>query len=192
MSELFVAHRRLPEFCYDRDSLTDPLGAVIHYVSALYTAPERKFDIDTVWNQTVELNRRGPDRGWLMPKVTDPKADGFDRYYASYHYVIDRVGDIYRWVPEERQAYHAGVSYWRHRRDCNAWMFGIAAIGTHDSGYTDPQYHALARLARNLMERYGWSDSRVAFPGHEHVAPDRKKDPGPLFQWERFHQLVAA
>lgn len=188
MSEApFIVERLLPDFCYDTDKLVNPYGAVIHFVSARYTAPNRWDDVDTIWNQTVELNRPGYERGPLIaPQPDEPRA------YASYHHVIDRAGNTYHWTPLDHRAYHAGASHYWGRRNLNSCTLGWALIATETSGYPDDQYEALTALARYFCEVYGWDAGR--FAGHDQVAVPRgrKHDPGPLFDWARFRAALPA
>lgn len=166
----------LPAFCHSAKPLVIE-GICIHYFSARYADPERMFGVPTCWNLLIELNRPRPERGPLLAR--EPGG----RDYASYHGFFDRDGNDYQLVPWEYQAYHAGVSEWRGRPHCNRWMVGFAALATHDSGYTDAQYDALIAACRKLRAKHPISLDNIT--GHEHVAPGRKSDPGPLFDWER-------
>lgn len=171
-----IIERLLPEFCYSARPLSIE-GITIHYCSAIYVAPDRWDDVDTIWNMLIELNRSGNERGLLI------ELDDQARAYASYHLLIDRDGNRYQLVPWDRQAYHAGASVWNGRKYCNAWMAGVALIATHTSGYTDAQYDALIEESCRLRAEHQFGVGNIT--GHEHVAPGRKKDPGPLFDWAR-------
>ena len=87
----------------------------------------------------------------------------------------------------ERRAWHAGESRWRGRDRCNDFSVGVELEGTDDLPYEAPQYAMLVRLTRALRQRYPIGD----FAGHSDIAPGRKTDPGPGFDWERFRRLVA-
>lgn len=104
---------------------------------------------------------------------------------VSSHYLIEEDGRIARLVPEERRAFHAGVSYWRGERDINSRSVGIELVNPgHEFGYRafpKAQMDALIHLARGIMQRHGISPARVL--GHSDVAPTRKSDPGELFDW---------
>jgi hypothetical protein len=173
--------RLLPEFCYSKH-LLNLEGITLHYISAIYAAPDRWDDVDTIWNMLVEINQPKAFRGPLLERIegrTEREAD----CYASYHLLIDRDGNGYQLTPWERRAFHAGVSEWKGRKNCNAWMAGIALVGTKDSGYTDAQYATLIEDCRFLRQKQIIPLNNIT--GHEHVAPGRKQDPGPLFDWSR-------
>ena len=104
---------------------------------------------------------------------------------VSSHYMIEEDGRVWRLVPEERRAFHAGVSYWQGERDINSRSVGIELVNPgHEFGYRPfpaAQMAALIPLARAIMARHGISPARVL--GHSDVAPTRKTDPGELFDW---------
>ena len=106
---------------------------------------------------------------------------------VSSHYLIRRDGSLVQYVPTDKRAWHAGVSSWKGRERCNDFSIGIELEGSDDVPFSEPQYQTLIALARELFERYGTLD--VA--GHSDIAPGRKTDPGPWFQWERFRAALA-
>ncbi|MBI5918972.1 MAG: 1,6-anhydro-N-acetylmuramyl-L-alanine amidase AmpD [Nitrosomonadales bacterium] len=109
----------------------------------------------------------------------------FDRLRGlkvSAHFLIRRDGGITQFVPCNLRAWHAGVSEWRGRSRCNDFSLGIELEGTDDTPFTDAQYVALIRLTRRLRRRYPLTD----ITGHSDIAPSRKTDPGPFFDWDRF------
>ncbi len=108
---------------------------------------------------------------------------------VSAHALIRRDGEIVQYVPFEARAWHAGESEYRGRAACNDFSIGIELEGTDDTPYTQAQYGALAALTAALLATYG-SLSAEAIVGHSDVAPGRKTDPGPLFDWARFHTLL--
>jgi N-acetylmuramoyl-L-alanine amidase len=114
-----------------------------------------------------------------LARLCDPAAK------VSAHYTIDRAGAVYVHVPEERRAWHAGVSYWAGERNVNARSIGIELVNPgHEFGYvpfTDDQISALIDLARGILARHPIPPARVL--GHSDVAPARKTDPGELFPW---------
>jgi N-acetylmuramoyl-L-alanine amidase len=115
-----------------------------------------------------------------LARLCDPKAK------VSAHYTIDRDGRVYRHVPEEERAWHAGVSYWAGERDVNARSIGIEIVNPgHEFGYipfADAQVAALIDLSRGIFARHDIRPARVV--GHSDVAPARKEDPGELFPWK--------
>ena len=132
----------------------------------------------------------GPGIVELFTNRLDPAADPYYRAVAnikvSAHFLIRRDGALTQFVPCAKRAWHAGTSSWRGRADCNDFSVGVELEGTDDVPYEAAQYTMLARLARALRRRYPIAE--VA--GHSDVAPGRKSDPGPVFDWPRFRRLI--
>ena len=105
---------------------------------------------------------------------------------VSAHYLIDEDGVTYNLVSEKYRAWHAGVSYWKGEKDTNSRSIGIELQNPgHDWGYTsfpEVQMKALIELTKEIIDRHGISKRMVL--GHSDVAPDRKLDPGHLFDWK--------
>ena len=110
---------------------------------------------------------------------------------VSAHTLIRRDGEIVQYVPFAARAWHAGQSEYRGRTGCNDFSIGIELEGTDATPYTDAQYDSLAALAATLLATYG-SLSPQAIAGHSDIAPGRKTDPGPMFDWPRFRALLSA
>ena len=108
---------------------------------------------------------------------------------VSAHALIRRDGQIVQYVPFGARAWHAGKSAYRGRNACNDFSIGVELEGTDETPYTDAQYDSLARLTAALLASYP-SLSTQAIVGHSDIAPDRKSDPGPAFEWERFRALL--
>ncbi len=106
---------------------------------------------------------------------------------VSAHLFIDRRGRANQFVPFDRRAWHAGVSTWRGRSDCNDFSIGIELEGTDSGGYTQAQYRKLERVIKALWRRYPRL-AADAIVGHQEIAPERKTDPGPRFDWRRVLQ----
>jgi N-acetyl-anhydromuramoyl-L-alanine amidase len=108
---------------------------------------------------------------------------------VSAHLFIDRRGRVIQFVPFDQSAWHAGVSDWRGRKGCNRYSIGIELEGTDTTRYTTRQYESLAKVIRALTDRYPTlgSDGIV---GHNEIAPGRKTDPGPGFDWPRLFGLL--
>ncbi len=121
----------------------------------------------------------------------DPRAHPFFEDIAalevSSHYLIRRDGSLTQYVPTEKRAWHAGVSSWKGRERCNDFSIGIELEGSDDVPFSEPQYGTLIALTRELFARHGTLD----IVGHSDIAPGRKTDPGPWFQWERFRAALA-
>ncbi|CAM4148953.1 1,6-anhydro-N-acetylmuramyl-L-alanine amidase AmpD [Bordetella tumulicola] len=101
---------------------------------------------------------------------------------VSAHFFIRRDGSLVQFVPTCKRAWHAGASRFGKRERCNDFSLGVELEGTDTLPYTDAQYTTLAKLSRVLRARYPLR----AVWGHEHIAPGRKTDPGPAFNWSRF------
>jgi N-acetyl-anhydromuramoyl-L-alanine amidase len=108
---------------------------------------------------------------------------------ASAHALIRRDGEIVQYVPFGARAWHAGQSEYDGRRGCNDFSIGVELEGTDETPYTDSQYEALAALAAALFDAYP-SLGPEHMVGHSDIAPERKTDPGPLFNWRRLRVLV--
>ena len=108
----------------------------------------------------------------------------------SSHLFIDRDGAVVQFVPFHRRAWHAGVSSHCGRANCNDYSVGIELEGTDDAPYTDAQYERLGAVLDALLRRYdALSHQRIV--GHADIAPGRKTDPGPCFDWPRLRNLLA-
>jgi N-acetyl-anhydromuramoyl-L-alanine amidase len=101
---------------------------------------------------------------------------------VSAHFVIDRTGHITQFVSCDDRAWHAGVSCHDGREQCNDFSIGIELEGTDTEPYTAEQYESLSNLTACLRKRYPLTSVR----GHCHIAPTRKTDPGPSFDWGRY------
>jgi AmpD protein len=105
---------------------------------------------------------------------------------VSAHFVVRRDGALLQFVSCDERAWHAGKSSWRGRDNCNDYSVGIELEGLEGDAFEAAQYDALTRLLRTLRRRY--PIDQVA--GHEHVAPDRKQDPGSGFDWPRLRHAL--
>jgi len=109
---------------------------------------------------------------------------------VSSHLLIRRDGELVQYVPFSRRAWHAGRSCYRQREACNDFSIGIELEGQDDVPYEPAQYRQLADVVRALRAYYpdiGAQD----IVGHADIAPDRKTDPGPAFDWVRLRSLLA-
>jgi AmpD protein len=109
---------------------------------------------------------------------------------VSTHLLIRRDGEIVQFVPFGRRAWHAGESAFRGRECCNDYTIGIELEGEDDTPYDDRQYPVLASVLDTLFAAYpALSARRLA--AHSDIAPGRKTDPGPAFDWLRLYDLLA-
>ena len=126
----------------------------------------------------------------LFTNTLDAKAHPYfaqlEGLRVSAHFLIRRNGEIIQFVPCGMRAWHAGVSNWQGRERCNDFSIGIELEGDDHGPFTDAQYAALARLTRRLRRAY--PINRIA--GHSEIAPGRKTDPGPHFDWPRYRRLI--
>ena len=135
----------------------------------------------------------GPWIDALFSNTLDSKAHSFflsiQNLKVSAHVLIRRDGEIVQYVPFHRRAWHAGVSSFQGRKCCNDFSIGIELEGTDTDPYTSDQYHQLATLIQTLRQVYtGIAADRIT--GHADIAPGRKTDPGPAFDWQRLHALL--
>lgn len=108
---------------------------------------------------------------------------------VSAHFLISREGEVVQFVPLPERAWHAGVSCFEGRDGCNDFSIGIELEGTDSEPYSNNQYRSLIALTRTLMQTYP-QITRERIVGHSDIAPGRKTDPGPAFDWARFKQAL--
>jgi N-acetylmuramoyl-L-alanine amidase len=145
-------------------------------------APSPNFDPRTVTPSMVVLHYTGMQTGEeAIARLRDPEAR------VSAHYVVEEDGRVFRLVPEERRAWHAGVSFWRGRRNVNGDSIGVEIVNPgHEWGYRpfpEAQVTAVTALVADIRTRWMIEDRDIV--GHSDVAPARKDDPGELFPWKR-------
>lgn len=105
---------------------------------------------------------------------------------VSAHCLIDRSGEITQFVSFNDRAWHAGRSIFDGVEECNDYSIGVELEGTDELAYTESQYLSLSKLTRLLMIEFpSIRSSRIT--GHSDVAPGRKTDPGPAFDWDKLH-----
>jgi len=102
---------------------------------------------------------------------------------VSAHYLISEVGEVWQLVTEGDRAWHAGVGAWGDVGDVNSHSIGIELANTGGHPFSEPQMKALEAVLAGVLERWSIPAERVI--GHSDMAPDRKADPGPRFDWRR-------
>jgi N-acetylmuramoyl-L-alanine amidase len=142
-------------------------------------APSPNFDVRQAPPDMLVLHYTGMRTGEeAIARLRDPAAER----RVSAHYVVEEDGRVFRLVPEERRAWHAGVSFWRGQRDVNGASIGIEIVNPgHEFGYRpfpEAQVAAVVALITDVRSRWTIDDGRIV--GHADVAPDRKEDPGAL------------
>jgi N-acetylmuramoyl-L-alanine amidase len=114
-----------------------------------------------------------------LDRLCDPAAR------VSAHYLVEEDGTLWRLVPEARRAFHAGISSWQGESDLNRVSIGVEIVNPgHEWGYRPfprVQMDAVTRLCRDILARHPIPPDRVV--GHSDIAPERKADPGELFDW---------
>ena len=156
--------------CNDRPRPGDIALVVIHGI----TVPPGRFGTGLV--EALFLN--------TLDFTLHPALAELEGVRLSAHLFIDRGGAVTQFVPFHRRAWHAGVSSFGGRENCNDFAIGIELEGTDDTPYADAQYARLTEILQALFRRYPQlSPSRVV--GHAEIAPGRKTDPGPAFDWQR-------
>ena len=103
---------------------------------------------------------------------------------VSSHILIKRTGETLQFVPFNKRAWHAGISSYLGKENCNDYSIGIELEGTDDSEFTDEQYNSLKNLTSSLIRSYP-NLSKDRLVGHSDIAPGRKSDPGIFFDWKR-------
>jgi len=194
-----ITDKFLPPFCYAGRGLK-PAGIVVHHFSCMNVDPEKQFDIDSCYNLMLDLNLPKDKRHYYLKGSRHMEG----RAYASAHAFIDRDGGIFKIIPFDKQAYHAGKSRLNGRDNCNRWTLGMELIGTASSGFTDAQYEALAALCAQQMVTHGFTleavkghdTVRFNYYGEEKGRP-RKYDPsgsyrgdGDNFDWKKLYSLI--
>lgn len=135
--------------------------------------------------------------GWirdLFLNRLDPAAHPYFAEIAalevSAHLLVRRTGEVIQFVALDRRAWHAGLSQFCGRERCNDFSIGIELEGSDDTPFSDAQYGQLERLTRQIRAHYpAIGADRIV--GHADIAPGRKTDPGPYFDWARYRRALA-
>ncbi len=170
---LLPCHRRLSPNADARPDPGDISLLVIHGISL----PPGEFgsrDIDDLFTNQLDIDRH-------------PYFATIQHLRVSSHLLIRRDGSVSQYVPFDQRAWHAGASQFQGRERCNDFSIGIELEGTDDAPYSDAQYDVLGPIIRCLWRAYPRLNAdRIV--GHSHIAPERKTDPGPYFDWPRLFQ----
>lgn len=169
--------RRVPSpNCDERPDPADVSLLVIHAISL----PPEQFSGPAV--EQLFRNQLDPAAHPFFESIKDLK--------VSAHLFIRRSGAMLQFVPFTLRAWHAGVSEIDGRRACNDFSVGIELEGSDHRRFTTPQYRCLARVTGLLMSHYPKiSADRIV--GHSDIAPGRKTDPGPFFDWQRYRSSLS-
>lgn len=154
--------------------------AVIHYISL----PAGCFG-----GEAVDRLFAGTFGAWLDEAPDDPERRPLEELRGlrvSAHFFVRRTGEVIQYVDTVRRAWHAGLSNFRGRSACNDFSVGIELEGTGEVPFEDAQYASLEVLLKVLVRRHPIR----AVTGHEFIAPGRKTDPGPHFDWRRLEAML--
>ena len=158
--------------CDERPAGAAPELLVIHNISL----PPGEFGGDGIVD--LFMNRLDPSAHPYYATIAQLR--------ASAHFLVRRDGELIQFVPCAKRAWHAGESAWRGRSRCNDFSVGVELEGADDQPFADIQYAELAPLITALQRAYG----ALEIVGHSDIAPARKTDPGPCFDWQRLRRLI--
>jgi AmpD protein len=133
------------------------------------------------WIEDFFLNRLDP--------LAHPYFQTIQGLKVSSHLLIDRGGKITQFVPLNQRAWHAGISTFKGRTQCNDFSIGIELEGSDNDDFTPVQYQKLTELVQQIMQQFPMI-TRNRITGHSDIAPGRKTDPGPRFDWKQFFQML--
>ncbi|MGI1669118.1 MAG: 1,6-anhydro-N-acetylmuramyl-L-alanine amidase AmpD [Neptuniibacter sp.] len=157
--------------CNERPDTEDVSLLVIHNISL----PPRKYGGGYV--QKFFQNR--------LPVADDPYFAEISDLQVSAHFLIERDGAVTQFVPLTQRAWHAGISTFSCRENCNDFSVGIELEGCDEEPFSDEQYRSLCVLTEKIRSVYpAITSERIV--GHSDIAPGRKTDPGPCFDWQRY------
>ena len=162
--------RRLPSPNCDERPADEPVRLVVIHAISL---PPNEFG--------------GPEIIQLFTNHLDPEAHPYFKEIAglrvSAHFLVRRDGELIQFVPCSLRAWHAGASNWMGRENCNNFSIGVELEGCDQRPFEDAQYLTLNQLLAELGQCYAIE----GVVGHSDIAPGRKTDPGPCFDWHRVH-----
>ena len=158
--------------CDERPAGAAPELLVIHNISL----PPGEFGGDGIID--LFMNRLDPSAHPYYATIAQLR--------VSAHFLVRRDGELIQFVPCAKRAWHAGESAWRGRSRCNDFSVGVELEGADDQPFADIQYAELALLITAVQRAYG----ALEIVGHSDIAPARKTDPGPCFDWQRLRRLI--
>lgn len=168
---LTPAQHELSPNCNERPVAAEISLLVIHNISL----PPGQFSGPAV--EQLFLNK--------LDFTQHPYFASLENLKVSSHLFIRREGEVIQFVPFALRAWHAGVSSFQGVSNCNDYSIGIELEGADDQAFTDIQYQVLSAVSAVILKRYPAIDlTRIV--GHSDIAPGRKTDPGPFFDWKRF------
>jgi len=158
----------------NHDSRTEKISISLIIIHAI-SMPAGEYVTENIAKLfTNELN---PDHHPDFRAVSDLK--------VSSHLLITRSGDVLQFVPFHKRAWHAGISVFEEKENCNDFSIGIELEGCDGDIFEEIQYEVLNSILNLLKKEYSIPDKNIV--GHQHVAPERKTDPGPNFDWSKIN-----
>lgn len=165
----------------------------VHQPSPNFDARSQDMPVELLVVHNISL----PPREFGGPYIADlfcnrldcdlhPYFDQLRQLRVSAHFLVSRHGEVTQFVSANDRAWHAGVSTFQGRERCNDFSIGIELEGSDFDPFEPVQYQALARLTQALCRRYPLK----YISGHEHIAPGRKTDPGPFFDWTEYYSRL--
>lgn len=172
------------------------LTQATHCPSPNFNSRPTNTDIDLLVIHNISLPPGQFGEGYVqrffqnaLPADGHPYFESIHHLQVSAHCFIERDGNITQFVSFLDRAWHAGLSHFQGRDNCNDFSIGIELEGTDDVPYSDEQYHSLIALTKVLMQQYPRiQQSKIV--GHSDIAPNRKTDPGASFDWSRYLMLL--
>ena len=126
------------------------------------------------------LNCLDPGQNEFLKSIKDLK--------VSSHFLITRNGALIQFVPTDKRAWHAGISNYKGRENCNDFSIGIELEGCDEMDFEQQQYHSLSSLINFLSIDLNINKQNIV--GHADIAPGRKTDPGPTFNWSLLQSML--
>lgn len=180
----------MPKLIYSLDSNTGWLNGAKHIPSPNFNArPSNEVSLLVIHNISLPPGQFATGMVEALftntlPIDAHPYFSQLEGLKVSAHFFIERDGEIKQFVSCNDRAWHAGISCFQGRDNCNDFSIGVELEGTDDLAYTDAQYNSLNMLIKTLKTHYPLlKKERIC--GHSDIAPERKTDPGPAFDWLR-------
>ena len=167
------------EFCSSPNFDERPNNAVINLIVIhAISLPVGSYNTQLI--KDLFLNCLDPGNDEFLGSIKDLK--------VSSHFLITRKGALIQFVPTHKRAWHAGISSYKGRKNCNDFSIGIELEGCDDEGFEEQQYDSLSKLINFLSIDLRINKQNIV--GHAEIAPGRKTDPGPFFNWTLLHSML--
>ena len=167
------------EFCpspnFDERPNNDSIDLIVIHAISL---PAGHYNTQLI--KDLFLNCLDPGKDEFLGSIKDLK--------VSSHFLITRKGELIQFVSTHKRAWHAGISSYKGRKNCNDFSIGIELEGCDEEKFEKPQYHSLSKLINFLS--IDLQINKQSIVGHADIAPDRKTDPGPLFDWTLLKSML--